>query len=104
MKARICHQLSAIFALPIATGATSQAQDQTPPVALTKLKVDALHGEIRADPYFGLRDDRRSAPDALLLKTNMGAGHGGRSGRYDYLKEMAFRYAFLLDQVEIAVP
>jgi oligopeptidase B len=34
----------------------------------------------------------------LLLKTNMGAGHGGASGRYESLKEMAFEYAFLLDQ------
>lgn len=33
----------------------------------------------------------------LLLKTNMGAGHGGSSGRYDYLKEIAFEYAFILD-------
>ncbi|MCH7871006.1 MAG: S9 family peptidase [Planctomycetes bacterium] len=33
----------------------------------------------------------------LLLKTNMGAGHGGASGRYDYLKERAFDYAFILD-------
>ncbi|RKX30016.1 MAG: oligopeptidase B [Candidatus Zixiibacteriota bacterium] len=32
----------------------------------------------------------------LLLKTNMGAGHGGSSGRYDYLKEVAFEYAFVL--------
>jgi len=31
----------------------------------------------------------------LLLKTNMGAGHGGASGRYDYLKEIAFDYAFV---------
>jgi len=35
----------------------------------------------------------------LLLKTNMGAGHGGASGRYDYLKERAFEFAFLLDSV-----
>jgi oligopeptidase B len=33
----------------------------------------------------------------LLLKTNMGAGHGGASGRYDRLKEAAFRYAWMLD-------
>ncbi|MCK4462324.1 MAG: S9 family peptidase [candidate division Zixibacteria bacterium] len=33
----------------------------------------------------------------LLLKTNMGAGHGGASGRYDYLKEIALEYAFILD-------
>lgn len=32
----------------------------------------------------------------LLFKTNMGAGHGGASGRYDYLKEIAFEYAFIL--------
>ncbi len=32
----------------------------------------------------------------LLLHTNMEAGHGGASGRYDYLKEIAFDYAFLL--------
>ncbi|MBD3234575.1 MAG: prolyl oligopeptidase family serine peptidase [candidate division Zixibacteria bacterium] len=37
----------------------------------------------------------------LLLKTNMGAGHGGYSGRYDYLKEIAFEYAFMLDMVGI---
>jgi len=32
----------------------------------------------------------------LLLKTNMGSGHFGSSGRYEYIKETAFRYAFLL--------
>ena len=35
----------------------------------------------------------------LLLHTNMTAGHGGASGRYDYLKEVAFDYAFLLTQL-----
>jgi oligopeptidase B len=35
----------------------------------------------------------------LLLKTNMGAGHGGASGRYDYLREIALDYAFLLSQL-----
>jgi oligopeptidase B len=37
----------------------------------------------------------------LLLKTNMGAGHGGASGRYDYLREVALNYAFLLTQLGI---
>jgi len=37
----------------------------------------------------------------LLLKINMGAGHGGSSGRYDRLKEVAFEYAWLLSQVGI---
>jgi oligopeptidase B len=38
----------------------------------------------------------------LLLKTVMEAGHGGASGRYDALREVAFTYAFLLDQVGLA--
>jgi oligopeptidase B len=37
----------------------------------------------------------------LLLHTNMAAGHGGASGRYDYLKEIAFDYAFLLWQLGV---
>jgi oligopeptidase B len=37
----------------------------------------------------------------LLLKTNMGAGHGGASGRYDALHESAFDYAFILTQMGI---
>jgi oligopeptidase B len=37
----------------------------------------------------------------LLLHINMDAGHGGASGRYDYLKEIAFDYAFLLTQLGV---
>jgi oligopeptidase B len=32
----------------------------------------------------------------LLLKTNMEFGHGGASGRFDYLNDQALKYAFLL--------
>jgi oligopeptidase B len=39
--------------------------------------------------------------EVLLLHTNMSAGHGGASGRYDYLKEIAFDYAFLLRELEV---
>ena len=35
----------------------------------------------------------------LLLKTNMHAGHAGASGRYDFLKDVAFEYAFLIDRL-----
>lgn len=38
----------------------------------------------------------------LLLKTNMGAGHGGASGRYDALRDTAFDYAFILGQFGIS--
>jgi oligopeptidase B len=36
--------------------------------------------------------------EPLLLKMNMGAGHGGASGRYERLREIAERYAFVLEQ------
>jgi len=39
---------------------------------------------------------------SLLLHINMDAGHGGASGRYDYLKEIAFDYAFLLRELAVA--
>jgi oligopeptidase B len=35
----------------------------------------------------------------LLLKTNLDAGHAGASGRYDFLKEIALEYAFLIDRL-----
>ena len=41
--------------------------------------------------------------NALFFKINMGAGHGGASGRYDYLREIALDYAFLLTQLGIHV-
>lgn len=40
---------------------------------------------------------QQTGNNRLLLKTHMGAGHFNSSGRYDYLKDVAFEYAFLLD-------
>lgn len=40
----------------------------------------------------------------LILKTNMGAGHGGKSGRYDSLRETAEEYAFFLQQLAAEKP
>ena len=36
----------------------------------------------------------------LFLKTEMGAGHGGPSGRYDLWRDQAFVLAFLIDALE----
>ena len=47
-----------------------------------------------------LRDLKTDNND-LILKTNMGAGHHGASGRYQYLKELAFIYANVLDKVDL---
>ncbi len=43
----------------------------------------------------------KSDSNPLLLKINMGAGHGGASGRYDYLREIALDYAFFLTDLGI---
>ena len=43
----------------------------------------------------------RANTTPLLLVTNMGAGHGGASGRYDHLHEIAYDFAFVLDQLGI---
>jgi len=39
--------------------------------------------------------------NVLLLKTAMGKGHFSATGRYDYLKEIAFEYAFIFDKLGI---
>jgi oligopeptidase B len=41
--------------------------------------------------------DHNQAETMILLKTNMDAGHGGASGRFERLKETATEYAFLLE-------
>ncbi|MDG1416486.1 MAG: prolyl oligopeptidase family serine peptidase, partial [Maricaulis sp.] len=40
--------------------------------------------------------DRRTDDGLTLLKMNMGAGHGGASGRFDSLREVALNWAFAL--------
>jgi oligopeptidase B len=46
---------------------------------------------------------RKTDSNRLLLRTNMGAGHGGASGRFDSLREIAFKYAFILDVLGISL-
>jgi oligopeptidase B len=45
--------------------------------------------------------EMKTDKNPLLLKVNFGAGHGGASGRYDALHEVAFDYAFMLWQMGV---
>lgn len=45
----------------------------------------------------------RTGDAPLLLQTNMAAGHGGASGRYDRLRETAFDYTFLLHELAVDI-
>ena len=45
--------------------------------------------------------ERKTDHNELLLKTNMGAGHGGKSGRFESLRETAEEFAFVLWQLEV---
>lgn len=45
--------------------------------------------------------EMKTDKNIVMVKVNMGAGHGGSSGRYDRLKEVAFDYAYALSQVGI---
>lgn len=47
--------------------------------------------------YVAKMRDNKTDNNLLLLWCNMDAGHGGKSGRYEYLKEIAMEYAFMLD-------
>jgi oligopeptidase B len=42
-----------------------------------------------------------TSPHALLLRVDMEAGHGGKSGRFQRYREIAMEYAFILDQAGI---
>jgi oligopeptidase B len=45
-----------------------------------------------------------TSANPILLKVNLGAGHGGASGRYDALKDTAFDFAWMLGEWGIATP
>ncbi|MBL52134.1 MAG: oligopeptidase B [Candidatus Marinimicrobia bacterium] len=44
----------------------------------------------------------KNGSNDLLLRTIMGAGHFSSSGRFDYLKDVAFYYAFIIDKIGIS--
>ena len=46
--------------------------------------------------------EMKTGDNPILLKVNLGAGHGGASGRYDALRDTAYDYAFILKQLGLA--
>lgn len=71
-----------------------------PPIlAITSLNDTRVFYHEPAKWIAKLRDTARGGP--FLLKTEMGAGHGGRSGRYDSWREEALVLSWILDTVTV---
>jgi oligopeptidase B len=66
-------------------------------VSLNDSQVPYWEGAKFAAKLRALKTDKH----VLLLKANLGAGHGGASGRYDALRDVAFDYAFVLNELGI---
>jgi oligopeptidase B len=105
--------------LPLTVGEYEEFGDPSKPEFYEYMKSYAPYENVTAQAYpamlvtAGLNDPRvsywepakwvaklralKTNDRPLLLKTNMGSGHFGASGRYEYLKETAIEYAFLVD-------
>jgi oligopeptidase B len=70
-----------------------------PIIAITSLNDTRVLYHEPAKWIARLRDSADGGP--FLLKTEMGAGHGGRSGRYDAWREEAFALSWILDRVGV---
>lgn len=73
-----------------------------PPMLITAGFNDPRVAYWEAAKYTARLRALKTDDNLLLLKTNMAAGHGGASGRYDYLRDVAFEYAFMLKVLGIS--
>lgn len=93
------------------------------PEVYARIKAYAPYENVKAQPYpamlviAGYNDSRvqyweaakwvarlrtlKTDHNLLLLKTEMGAGHGGMSGRYQGLRDVALEYAFVLNELGV---
>ncbi len=105
--------------LPLTVGEYEEFGDPSKREFYDYMKSYAPYENVTAQPYpamfvtAGLNDPRvsywepakwtaklralKTNDRPLFLKTNLGSGHFGASGRYEYLKETAIEYAFVLD-------
>jgi oligopeptidase B len=75
-----------------------------PPMLVTAALNDSQVGFHEPAKWVARLRATKTDEHPLLFKINMAGGHGGSSGRYDVLREQAFRYAFMLDAVGMAGP
>ena len=80
---------------------TNLARKPYPAILLKTALNDSQVMYWEAAKYVAKLRTLKTDSNLLLLKINMGAGHGGASGRYDYLREIALDYAFLLTHAGI---
>ncbi|WP_137820255.1 S9 family peptidase [Pseudomonas sp. 2FG] len=110
--------------LPLTVTEYDEWGDPHEPEVYERLKSYAPYENVSAQPYpailavAGYNDSRvqyweaakwvaklranKTDQHLLLLKTDLGAGHGGMSGRYQGLKEVALEYGFLLKVLGLA--
>jgi len=108
--------------LPLTVGEYEEWGNPNDPDAYTRIKAYCPYTNIGAHPYpttlirTSLNDSQvmywepakyvaklralKTDDNPLLFKINLDAGHGGASGRYDYIKETALDYAFILTQLQ----
>ena len=112
--------------LPLTVTEYDEWGDPNQPEVFERIKAYAPYENVRAQAYppilavAGYNDSRvqyweaakwvaklrrdKTDDNLLLLKTDLGAGHGGMSGRYQGIKDVALEYAFLFRALGIAQP
>ncbi|MGM7647328.1 S9 family peptidase [Nocardia sp. JW2] len=78
-----------------------EAKDYPPILAITSLN-DTRVLYVEPAKWVAKLRATKTGDSEVLLKTEMSAGHGGVSGRYEKWKEVAFEYAWVLDTVGLA--
>ncbi|MFT4625501.1 MAG: oligopeptidase B [Myxococcota bacterium] len=73
-----------------------------PPVLATGGLNDPRVGYWEPAKWVARLRDETTGDAPILFKVNLGAGHGGASGRYEYLREAAFEYAWVARTLEVA--